>query len=226
MAGAVAAVWAAFPNKTGKQIVQRILDTARQMDTANGNYGQMTGLSSVYGHGALDLGAAMNPVGFTSMSTRGSGKIPVRRSFVSLPPGFRCRLTAALRNAIVHDTQMFPFLHDLNGAIRTRRAPSAASAVDDFLSPSRYRRSSRRLGRGVKVEFAWSKQDCADRAEEMHDCRFRVAAMPALSLRLSRRRRRSLRFERVRCTAFGAGSVRVRGRAVHGTRRRRRGARG
>ena len=127
MAGAVAAVWAAFPNKTGKQIVQRILDIARQMDTANGNYGQMTKLSSVYGHGALDLGAAMNPVGFTSMSTHGSGKIPVRRSFVSLPPGFRRRPTAALRNAIVHDTQMFPFLHDLNGVIRTPRALSTIS---------------------------------------------------------------------------------------------------
>ena len=186
VAGAVAAVWAAFPNKTGAQIVQRILDTARQVDIANGNYDPVTGLSPIYGHGALDLGAAMNPVGFTSLLTRGSGAIPVRQSFVSLPPGFRHRPTAALRDAIVYDTQTFPFLHDLNGAIRTQRAPSATSAVEDFLSPSRYGQLSKRLGGRVQLGFAWSKQDRADRDPEIRDYRLRVAATPALSLRFAR----------------------------------------
>ena len=60
VAGAMAAVWAAFPHKTGAEIVQRILDTARQVDTANGNYDATTGLSPLYGHGALDLGAALD----------------------------------------------------------------------------------------------------------------------------------------------------------------------
>ena len=60
VAGAMAAVWAAFPDKTGAEIVQRLLDTARQVDTATGNYDATTGLSPIYGHGALDLEAAMN----------------------------------------------------------------------------------------------------------------------------------------------------------------------
>ena len=60
VAGAMASVWAAFPNKTGAEIVQRLLDTARQVDTANGNY-DSDGLSPIYGHGALDLEAALNP---------------------------------------------------------------------------------------------------------------------------------------------------------------------
>ena len=64
VAGALAAVWAAFPDKTGKEIVQRILDTARQVDTANGNYDATTGLSPIYGHGALDLGAALDATTF------------------------------------------------------------------------------------------------------------------------------------------------------------------
>ena len=189
VAGAVAAVWAAFPNKTGRQIVQRILDTARQVDAANGNY-DSDGLSPIYGHGALDLGAAMNPVGFTSLLTRGSGAVPVRRSFVALPPVFRPRPAAGLRDAVVYDTQMFPFLHDLNGAIRARRARSAATAVEDFLSPPRFLRSSQRLGRGVRVEFAWPRPDHAARdpapSGELRDYRFRVAAAPSLSLRLGR----------------------------------------
>ena len=60
VSGAMAAVWAAFPDKTGKEIVQRVLDTARQVDADNGNYDATTGLSPIYGHGALDLGAALD----------------------------------------------------------------------------------------------------------------------------------------------------------------------
>ena len=192
MSGAVAAVWAAFPNKTGKEIVQRILDTARQVDTANGNY-DSNGLSAIYGHGALDLGAAMNPVGFTSLSTSASGMIPVRRSFILLPPGFRHRPTAVLRDAVVYDRQMFPFLHDLNGAVRTHRAHSAAGALDDFLSPPGYVWSSEPLGRRARVEFARSERDRTTRGprkdmrtEGIRDYRLHVAAGPALSFRLGR----------------------------------------
>ena len=102
----------------------------------------------------------------------------------TLPPVFRPRPTAALRNAIVHDTQMFPFLHDLNGAIRTHRARSAASAMDDFLSLRRHARWSERPGRGNRAAAAWSKRDRAarDRSDEVRDYRFRVAATPTLSL--------------------------------------------
>ena len=184
VAGAVAAVWGAFPNKTGRQVVDRILDTARQVDPANGAY-DADGLSAIYGHGALDLGAAMNPVGFTSLVVGGSGAAPVRRSFVSLPPGFRHRPTAALGDAIVYDTQMFPFLHDLNGAVRAYRWRSAASAVDDFLSLRRYVRWPSRPGRRTRLELAESKQDRIDRdrSDEIGGHHFRVAATPALSFR-------------------------------------------
>ncbi len=184
VAGAVAAVWGAFPNKTGTQIVDRILSTARQVDTANGAY-DADGLSAIYGHGALDLGAAMNPVGFTSLAVGGSGTVPVRRSFVSLPPGFRHRPTAALRDAIVYDTQMFPFLHDLNGAVRAHRQRSAASAVDDFLSLRRYVRWASRPGRRTRLELAGPQRDRTGREpwDEVRGPQFRVAATPALSFR-------------------------------------------
>ncbi len=184
VAGAVAAVWGAFPNKTGTQIVDRILSTARQVDTANGAY-DADGLSAIYGHGALDLGAAMNPVGFTSLAVGGSGTVPVRRSFVSLPPGFRHRPTAALRDAIVYDTQMFPFLHDLNGAVRAHRWRSAASAVDDFLSLRRYVRWASRPGRRTRLESAGSQRDrtARDPSDEVRGPQFLVSATPALSFR-------------------------------------------
>ncbi len=184
VAGAVAAVWGAFPNKTGTQIVDRILSTARQVDSANGAY-DADGLSAIYGHGALDLGAAMNPVGFTSLAVGGSGTVPVRRSFVSLPPGFRHRPTAALRDAIVYDTQMFPFLHDLNGAVRAHRWRSAASAVDDFLSLRRYVRWASRPGRRTRLELAGPQRDRTGRdpSDEVRGPQFLVSATSALSFR-------------------------------------------
>ena len=77
VSGAAAAVWAAFPNKRGAQIVQRLLTTADDM-----------GNSSIFGHGRLDLEAAMNPVGFLSVPVNGGSMVPLSDASVSLPPGF------------------------------------------------------------------------------------------------------------------------------------------
>ena len=112
VSGAAAVVWAAFPNKAGDQIVGRLLSTARPLD------GQE--ISSTYGHGALDLGAAMNPVGFLSLFLKDAGLAPLAASFINLPPGFAAPpADAVLANAVVYDQQMFPFLADLNAVFRT-----------------------------------------------------------------------------------------------------------
>ena len=87
VSGAAAVVWGAFPNKDANQIVDRLLTTARPLDGRE--------ISSTYGHGALDLAAALNPVGFLSLSMEGSGAVPVRESFVDLPPGFGAPAAAA-----------------------------------------------------------------------------------------------------------------------------------
>ena len=151
--GAAAVLWAAFPNKTASQIVDRLLTTARQIDAANCNY-DSTGVSDKCGHGALDLGAAMNPVGFTSMALPGAGLVPVHHSYVNLPPGFRAPTNAGLANAIVYDEQMFPFLHDLNGAFRVYQAPVADSAMRGFLSSFGDAVWAVPLGQKAAVEFA------------------------------------------------------------------------
>ena len=145
-------LWAAFPNKTASQIVDRLLTTARQVGSTC-NY-DSTGVSAKCGHGALDLGAAMNPVGFTSMALPGAGLVPVHHSYVNLPPGFRAPTNAGLANAIVYDEQMFPFLHDLNGAFRVYQAPVADSAMRGFLSSFGDAVWAVPLGQKAAVEFA------------------------------------------------------------------------
>ena len=123
VSGAAAVVWAAFPNKGGDQIVGRLLSTARPLD------GQE--ISSTYGHGALDLGAAMNPVGFLSFSLEGAAPVPLAASLVALPPGFAVpRADLVLANAIVYDQQMFPFLADLNALFRTAPQRPVAGLTD------------------------------------------------------------------------------------------------
>ncbi len=191
VAGAAAVVWAAFPNKSGAQVVERLLTTASQIDAANGNYDPVTGLSDIYGHGMLDLGAAMNPVGFTSSVLPGGRLVPTRQSFVDLPPGFRLRPSTALAASVVYDTQGFPFLHDLNPAFRERRERRTASrAMEEFLASLGGAWTEARLGEGIAVEFASAEEDphrdLRDEEGELGAYRLRARAAPGLWLTLGR----------------------------------------
>ena len=189
VAGAAAVVWAAFPTRSGAQIVQRLLTTASQVDATNGAYGA-DGLSDIYGHGKLDLGAAMSAVGWTSTALPGGGLAPVRRSFVDLPPGFRLRPSAALARSVVYDEQMFPFPHDLNTAFRPHRAHSAARAMEEFLASLGGEWTEAKLGERAAVEFASAEakphRDPRDPSGELGGYRLRTRLAPDLSLTLGR----------------------------------------
>ncbi len=196
-AGAAAVVWAAFPNKSGSQIVERLLTTARQIDDANCNYDATTGISTRCGHGALDLGAAMNPVGFTSVALPGAGMVPVRESIVRLPPGASVRADPVLADAIVYDRQGFPFLHDLNGAFLAGAAGGDEGIVDGFLALDARAWQVVPLGGGAALSFAGPSgglsagAGLAERAgtarelarhEAMRDYRLSLRPRPGLTL--------------------------------------------
>ncbi len=65
VAGAVALLAQAFPNLTGQQIVEILLDTARDAGAA--------GTDAIYGRGILDLANAFAPQGTTRMPGQGAG---------------------------------------------------------------------------------------------------------------------------------------------------------
>ena len=192
VAGAAAAVWAAFPNKTASQIVQRLLTTARPM--AGDRAIASDGLSYVFGHGALDLGAAMNPVGFLSLSTAGGGMVPVADSWVALPPGFSAPARSkALADTVVYDEQMFPFYYDLSNSFRgTERR--AEGMLREFLS-SLGSSSAVLLDRDVSLEFAhgddlsalyWDTVEGDGRDEALDVYRFDFAPAPGLAVAVGR----------------------------------------
>ena len=196
-AGAAAVVRAAFPNKSARQIVERLLTTARQIDDANCNYDATTGISTRCGHGALDLGAAMNPVGFTSVALPGAGMVPVRESIVRLPPGASVRADPVLADAIVYDRQGFPFLHDLNGAFLAGAAGGDEGIMDGFLALDARAWQVVPLGGGAALSFAGPSgglsagAGLAERAgtarelarhEAMRDYRLSLRPRPGLTL--------------------------------------------
>jgi hypothetical protein len=69
ISGAVALMAQAFPNLTGKQIVEILFNSANDLGT--------TGVDNIYGHGALDIARAFQPIGTTSMA---DSKTPVALS--------------------------------------------------------------------------------------------------------------------------------------------------
>jgi hypothetical protein len=74
ISGAVALMAQAFPNLTGKQIVQILFNTADDLGAA--------GVDSTYGHGRLDIAAAFQPQGTMNLA---DSKTPVMGSVGDLP---------------------------------------------------------------------------------------------------------------------------------------------
>ena len=156
VAGAAAVVWGAFPNKSGRQVVARLLDTADR----SGVFGN----SNIYGRGRLNLEAALNPVGFTSLRFEGGGEAPVFATVIDLPSGFQApNSLAGLDRVVGYDEQGFPFLHDLNATFRDSQSTTAAHALEGFLASLGGTRSYVPVSEVAAFEFTSSEDDPLDR---------------------------------------------------------------
>ncbi len=126
VSGAAAVVWGEFPNKTGRQIVARLLDTAGRKGVFK--------KSRIYGRGRLDIEAALNPVGLTQFRLESGGTTPAHTSVVSLPSGFQAPSgVVGISNVVAYDEQDFPFRYDLNAAFHD--SPDATDgALEGFLA--------------------------------------------------------------------------------------------
>jgi hypothetical protein len=92
ISGAVALMAQAFPNLTGTQIVQILLNSADDLGAA--------GVDNVYGHGALDLAKAFQPQGQTTMA---DSETPVSGSNGDMPPAAGDAATGQSMGAIILD---------------------------------------------------------------------------------------------------------------------------
>jgi hypothetical protein len=118
ISGAVALMAQAFPNLTGKQIVQILFDSADDLGAP--------GVDSVYGHGALDIQRAFQPQGTMSMA---DSQVPVTGNTGDLPPATGDATSGQSMGAIILDGYNRAYV--LNLAQTLRRA-----AIDHPLSRS------------------------------------------------------------------------------------------
>ena len=111
VSGAVALLAQAFPNLTGAEIVEILLETARDAGAA--------GIDRIYGTGILDIAAAFRPVGTTSLA--GSGKqFALADDFAVGSAAMGDALTGADIGTIITDRYSRAFSVDLGA--RTRNA--------------------------------------------------------------------------------------------------------
>lgn len=151
VAGAAATLIAAFPNKSPGQIVQRILTTADDLG--------VEGVDERFGHGRLNLGAALSPVGFTAVPIGGRQielDVDDRSPLVELPAWIDERdLRGELADVLVLDEQGFPFSTDLGARIRKQAPPTP---VQGFLSSANLAFAGETLDNGLSFR-AWQNTE-------------------------------------------------------------------
>jgi hypothetical protein len=125
VAGAVALLAGAFPNLTGKQIVEILFKSADDAGAA--------GWDSSFGHGILNVGRAFAPIGATRLAGSNLPVSMLRNGRVSEPMG---DANMALPRVTVLDSYSRAFATDLGGTIGR---PPVEPALGNALAGANYR---------------------------------------------------------------------------------------
>ena len=134
--GAAAILFQRWPELTAREVANILFDTATDLGDP--------GIDDIYGHGALNLAAALEPVG-TVVAAGKSNRAPVANSTVDLPTAFGDggSLSTALASISVFDTYNRDFQFDLSGRVRPG---FSATLLSDRLDTEDSSASSIQLG--------------------------------------------------------------------------------
>lgn len=143
--GAAAVVKAAFPGVSSEDVVDRLLLTAQDLGA--------TGVDDVFGHGLLDLEAAMNPVGPVGLTIEGAvDEVSAYLTDTSLLLGQAWAMDhggrALLARAVGFDEMGFPFAIDLDERVTSA---SSTNGLETFVARNR----------GASARTAWSQASLA-----------------------------------------------------------------
>jgi hypothetical protein len=120
VSGAVALLAQAFPNLTGAQIVQLLLESADDLGSA--------GTDSVYGRGALNIGRAFQPSGQTSLAGTQTA-ISLTAAQATLSPAMGDAGAQTSMGAIILDGFDRAFAVDLAAQVRNARPQSSLAGT-------------------------------------------------------------------------------------------------
>ena len=109
VAGAVALLAQAFPNLTGQEIVEILLDTARDAGA--------TGIDAIYGRGILDIAAAIAPSGTTTLAGTGQS-LALADNFAIGSSAMGDATGGQTVSAIILDKYQRAYSFDLSGRLR------------------------------------------------------------------------------------------------------------
>lgn len=131
VAGSAAVIKAAFPGIRNRDVVNRLLTTAEDLGAP--------GIDAVFGRGALDLEAALSPVGRLGLSLSNSidgEEVAFTSSQISLDSSLAIsgEAEALLERAVALDEQDFPFAVDLSRNVDQR---SRSTGLDGFIASDR-----------------------------------------------------------------------------------------
>lgn len=148
VSGAAAVVWGASPYLTGKQVVDILLASATDLGAA--------GVDDTYGHGLLNLNAALQPLGLASIptgSTVNSGGAALASTTLNLGGAFGDAFSrgGALSQAMFLDSYGRAFNADLSNTVRAQTQTDPLSA---WLGPSKSAVTSATLAQGTALTLA------------------------------------------------------------------------
>ncbi len=154
--GAAAVLMSAFPGLTAKEVVEILLNSAADLGAP--------GTDEIYGHGVIDLYAAMQPMGTTSVPVAGGTSASFENSALALGPAFGNALAGrsnALSEVVALDDYRRPYKVDLSGALK---AQEREIELGGFLATKRKTDVQLNGPAGLNVSFAFD--DGGDRPRE------------------------------------------------------------
>lgn len=156
VSGAAAQVLARSPHLTGRQVAAILLSTARDMGKP--------GVDEVYGHGFLDLRAALMPVGNLQIATGTTvqaGGVPLSHGAMRVSPALGAALAGnapALGGILVLDAYERGYAADVRGLIDAHRPGSRLGQRMAMLRRD-YLGARRRLPGGITLDAAYLAPD-------------------------------------------------------------------
>ena len=129
VSGAAALLFQRWPTLTAHQVADILLNTATDLGAA--------GVDTTYGHGLLNLAAALQPVGVTTFAVASGVSPAVSASGIVIGPVFgdAPALRAALSSVMILDSYARDFQMDVSGSVATRpNLPDLFGAMEQRLS--------------------------------------------------------------------------------------------
>lgn len=151
VAGAAALLFELFPNLTAKEIGQILLDTARDRGAP--------GVDNIFGHGLLDLAAAIQPIGNLSINVtaaKNAEPILLNQTIIAGSGPFGDAFSRGLSdvNIVAADELNRFFRTDISATVE--RPAASPLAIDQILNSTfRNYQSGLALGRRTHATFYW-----------------------------------------------------------------------